>query len=65
MPSTIAHIKAIKEYVGNEFNPDDPYNHCVLCNGHYLSLNKTYNVRNDVRKIDQIYKPEGRPKFLR
>ena len=53
------------EYVGNEFNPDDQDNHCVLCNGHYLSLNKTYNVRNDVREIDQIYKPEGRPKFPR
>ena len=61
-PLIIADIKAIKEYVNKEFNPD---NHCGLCNGCYFLLNKKYNVRVTVIKIDQIYKPEGRPKFLR
>ena len=63
-PLFIADIKAIKEYVDNEFNPDDQNNHCALCNGCYLLLNKKRNVHGAVIKIEQRYKAEGRPKFL-
>ena len=65
MPLSKADIKAIKEYVNNEFDPDEPDNHCALCNGCYFLLNKKRNVYDAIIKINERYKSEGTPKFLR
>ena len=65
-PLSDADIKSIKEYVDNEFNPDNPDYPCALCNGCYLLLDKKRNGNDVVIKIDQEYKPDaGISKFLR
>ena len=63
-PLSMADINAIKEYVDNDFNPDNPDYPCALCNDCYLLLNKKRNGHNVVIKIEQRYKSEDTPKFI-
>lgn len=59
-PLFIADIKVIKEYVDNEFNPDNQESHCALYSGAIY-----YWIKIIELKIDKKYKSKGRPKFLK